>query len=118
MRAGSRFRIDELALPSNVQQPGMAVAVAASGKSVATLLKGGFSTRDGAIGKSNPSGVRDAHADRHARHSWHVLHAPCFCRGDCADAPGLPPGQPIADGLYLAVDEGTITFNGRGLRSR
>lgn len=114
LRASSRFRIDELALPSNVQQPGMAVAVAASGKSVGTLLKGGFSTRDGAIGKSNPSAyeMRTPIGTLGIRGTYYTA---VFCRGDCADAPGLAPGQPIPDGLYLAVDEGTITFNGRGL---
>ena len=113
LRASSRFRVDELLLPTNVQQP-TAAAVSSAGRSVGTLLKGGFSTRDGAISKNNPSayemrtpigtvGVRGA------------CYTAVFCRGDCADAPGLPPGQPIPDGLYLAVDEGTITFNGRGL---
>lgn len=114
LRAGSRFRIDEFALPSNVQQPGMAVAVAASGKSVGTLLKGGFSTRDGAVAKSNPAGyeMRTPIGTLGIRGTYYTA---VFCRGDCADAPGLPAGQPIADGLYLVVDEGTITFNGRGL---
>ena len=114
LRAGSRFRIDELALPSSVQQPALAVAVASSGKSVGTLLKGGFSTRDGAIGKNNPSAyeMRTPIGTLGIRGTYYTA---VFCRGDCADAPGLPAGQPIPDGLYLAVDEGTITFNGRGL---
>lgn len=114
LRAGTRFRVDELALPTNVQQPGMAVAVAASGKSVTTLLKGGFSTRDGAIAKSTPSAyeMRTPIGTLGIRGTF---YSAVLCRGDCADAPGLPPGQPIADGLYIAVDEGTITFNGRGL---
>src|SRR5262245_22261636 len=114
LRAGTRFRVDELALPTNVQQPGLAVAVASSGKSVTTLLKGGFSTRDGAIAKSNPAAyeMRTPVGTLGIRGT---LYSAVLCRGDCADAPGLPPGQPIADGLYIAVDEGTITFNGRGL---
>ena len=114
MRASSRFRIDELALPSNVQQPGMAVAVASSGKSVGTLLKGGFSTRDGAIGKSNSSAF-EMHTPIGTLGIRGTYYTAVFCRGDCTDAPGLPAGQPIPDGLYLAVDEGTITFDGRGL---
>jgi len=114
LRASSRFRVDELSLPTNVQQPAMAVAVASSGKSVGTLLKGGFSTRDGAIGKNNPSAyeMRTPIGTLGIRGTYYTA---VFCRGDCADAPGLPAGQPIPDGLYLAVDEGTITFNGRGL---
>jgi hypothetical protein len=114
LRAGTRFRVDELALPTNVQQPGLAVAVASSGKSVTTLLKGGFSTRDGAIAKGNPAAyeMRTPVGTLGIRGT---LYTAVLCRGDCADAPGLPPGQPIADGLYIAVDEGTITFNGRGL---
>jgi hypothetical protein len=114
LRASSRFRIDELQLPTNVQQPALAVAVASSGKSVGTLLKGGFSTRDGAIGKNNPSAyeMRTPIGTLGIRGTYYTA---VFCRGDCADAPGLPAGQPIPDGLYLAVDEGTITFNGRGL---
>src|SRR6185312_807551 len=114
LRAGTRFRVDELALPTNVQQPGLAVAVASSGKSVTTLLKGGFSTRDGAIAKGNPAAyeMRTPVGTLGIRGT---LYSAVLCRGDCADAPGLPPGQPIADGLYIAVDEGTITFNGRGL---
>jgi hypothetical protein len=114
LRAGTRFRIDEFALPSNVQRPGAVTAVAASGRSVATLLKGGFRTSTGAIGKSDPTAyeVRTPVGTLGIRGTDYTA---VFCRDDCADAPGLPPGQPIPAGLYLAVDDGRIAFTGRGL---
>lgn len=113
LRAGTRFRIDEFAMPANVQKPGAATAVAANGRSVATLLKGGFRTRTGQIGKSDPTAyeVRTPVGTLGIRGTDYTA---VFCREDCADAPGLPPGQPIAQGLYIGVDEGRITFNGRG----
>lgn len=113
LRAGTRFRIDEFAMPANVQKPGAATAVAANGRSVATLLKGGFRTRTGQIGKTDPSAyeVRTPVGTLGIRGTDYTA---VFCREDCADAPGLPPGQPIAQGLYIGVDEGRITFNGRG----
>jgi hypothetical protein len=114
LRAVTRFRVDAFKLPSNIQQVGRGSSVAASGETVSTLLKGGFRTRTGVIGKSDSSAyeIRTPIGTLGVRGTDYTA---VFCRGDCADAPGLPPGQPIPDGLYLAVDEGTITFNGRGL---
>ena len=97
LRANSRLRIDELSLPSSVQQPG--APVASFGKSAGTLLEGGLSAHTGVIGYEMQTpigtlGVRKAN------------YTAVFCGdGECGDAPGL----------YLTVDEGAITFSGRGL---
>jgi hypothetical protein len=112
LRASSQFRIDELALPSSVQKPGLAVST--SGRSAGTLLKGGFSTREGAIGKNDPS-TREMHTPIGTLGTRDTSYTVAFCRGNCANAPAQIPGQAIPDGLYIAVDEGEVTFNGRGL---
>jgi hypothetical protein len=114
LRAGSRFRIDEFTMPANVQKPGTAVAVAANGRSVATLITGGFRTRTGQIGKQDPTAyeVRTPVGTLGIRGTDYTA---VFCRNDCNDVPGQPAGQPIPPGLYLAVDEGRIVFTGRGI---
>jgi hypothetical protein len=102
LRAGTRFRIDGLTLPGTVTAPGQARATASVGSSAATLLKGGFRTVTGSVGKANPAGYQ-------VRTPVGVLgirgtdYAAVFCNGDCTDAPGVRPGEAIRDGLYLGV---------------
>jgi hypothetical protein len=113
LRSGTRFRIDAFAMPANVGQPGT-VAAATGGRTGATLLQGGFRTRTGLIGRGDPSAyeVRTPVGTLGIRGTDYTA---VFCRADCTDAPGLPPGQPVRPGLYLGVDEGRIVFSGRGL---
>ncbi len=115
LRSGTRFRIDELRLPSNVQRPGTAAAVQDSGRSVATLLKGGFRTRSGVIGRDGDPAAYEVRTPVGTLGIRGTDYTAVFCRNDCDDVPGLAPGQPIRPGLYLQVTEGRIAFNGRGL---
>ncbi len=114
LRAGSSFRIDTFSLPAAVSNGAQATAVAADGQSFFTLQKGGFRSVSGAIGKQDPSAyqVRTPVGTLGIRGT---IWAAVFCRDDCDDAPGLAPGQPIRNGLYLGVDQGRIHFAGRGL---
>ncbi|MCS6947539.1 MAG: FecR family protein, partial [Steroidobacteraceae bacterium] len=114
LRAGTRLRIDEFALPAAVATPAVATAVQADGKTLLTLQRGGLRTRTSAIGKTNNAAyeVRTPVGTLGIRGTDYTA---VFCQGDCDDAPGLTPGQPIPDGLYLGVDEGQILFEGRGL---
>ncbi len=114
LRAGSSFRIDAFSLPPAVGNGAQATAVAADGQSFFTLQKGGFRSVSGAIGKQNAAAyeVRTPIGTLGIRGTtW----AAVFCRDDCDDAPGLAPGQPIRNGLYLGVEQGRIRFAGRGL---
>ena len=114
LRAGSSFRIDAFVLPAAVGSAAQATAVAADGQSFFTLQKGGFRSVSGAIGKQDPAAyqVRTPVGTLGIRGT---IWAAVFCRDDCDDAPGLAPGQPIRNGLYIGVDRGRIHFAGRGL---
>jgi hypothetical protein len=109
LRSGSRFRIDEFSLPAAVTAPVKATTANASGKAVSSLLKGGFRTTTGAIGKTDPAAyaVRTPVGTLGIRGTRYVA---VWCMGDCTDAPGLQPGDVIRDGLYLAVEEGDVVF--------
>jgi len=78
-------------------------------KSVVNLVKGGFRTITGAIGS-------DDAADYEVRTPVGTLgirgtdYAAVFCRADCAWAPGVAPGAPVEDGLYISVVDGEIEF--------
>ena len=109
LRSGSRFRIDEFSLPAAVTAPVKATTANASGRTVSTLLKGGFRTTSGAIGKGDPAAyaVRTPVGTLGIRGTRYVA---VWCAGDCRDAPGLLPGEVIRDGLYLGVEEGAVVF--------
>ncbi len=78
-------------------------------KSVISLVKGGFRTITGAVGKDDESAYE-------VRTPVGVLgirgtdYSAVFCNRDCNWAPGLTPGATIPDGLYLGVNEGKIVF--------
>ncbi len=113
LRSGSRFRIDEFSLPPAVNTPTQAAVVATDGRSVASLLKGGFRTTTGTVGKVD----RNAYEVRTPIGTLGIRgtdYAAVFCVGDCTDVPGMAAGVPIRDGLYLGVYEGTISFVGGG----
>jgi len=105
VRPESRLVIEEYAY----QAPAAATVTTRDDKSVMNLVKGGFRTITGAIGKEDPSAYE-------VRTPVGVLgirgtdYSAVFCRGDCAWAPGVTPGAPVEDGLYLGVVEGTIWF--------
>ncbi len=113
LRAGSRFRIDEFSLPPTVNAPTQAAVVTTDGRSVSSLLKGGFRTTTGSIGKVD----RNAYEVRTPIGTLGIRgtdYAAVFCVGDCTDVPGMPAGVPIRDGLYLGVYDGSIVFIGGG----
>ncbi len=113
LRAGSRFRIDAFSLPPAVSTPTQATVVTTDGRSVASLLKGGFRTTTGAVGKVD----RNAYEVRTPIGTLGIRgtdYAAVFCVGDCMDASGMAAGVPIRDGLYLGVYDGSIMFVGGG----
>lgn len=114
LRSGSRFRIDEFSLPAAVTAPVRATTANASGRTVSSLLKGGFRTTSGAIGKTDPAAyaVRTPVGTLGIRGTRYVA---VWCTGDCRDAPGLQPGDVIRDGLYLGVEEGVVVFEYGGV---
>jgi hypothetical protein len=114
LRASSRYQVDELSLPATVGAPGEARAVAADGRSVATLLKGGFRTQTGSIGKQDPAAyeVRTPVGVLGIRGTEYVA---VLCQaGDCNDAPGVRPGELVRDGLYLGVFRNGIVIRQPG----
>ena len=117
LRSGSRFRIDEFSLPAAVTAPVRASTVNDSGRTVSSLLKGGFRTTSGAIGKSDPAAyaVRTPVGTLGIRGTRYVA---VWCTGDCRDAPGVLPGDVIRDGLYLGVEEGVVVFEYGGVEFR
>ncbi len=107
IRPNSRLRIEEFAFPSGADAaPGQAVVTTSDDRSVTSLLKGGFRTITGAIGRDSeesyevrtPVGVLGIRGT-----SFGVL----LCTGDCGFSAG---GAPIADGLYVGVTEGIVVF--------
>ena len=110
MRPNSRLRIEEYAFQSGeTAVPGQAFVTTSNDRSVTSLLKGGFRTITGAIGKDNEESyeVRTAVGTLGIRGTD---YAAVFCQGDCNWAPGVAAGAAIEDGLYLGVTAGVIFF--------
>lgn len=109
MRPNSRLRIEEYAYPGGESAaPGQAVVTTSNDRSVTSLLKGGFRTITGAIGKDSEDSYR-------VRTPVGVLgirgtgFGVLLCTGDCGYPPGIS-GPPIEDGLYIGVTEGIVFF--------
>jgi hypothetical protein len=108
LRPGSRLKIEEYAFGVDATATASAVTTS-DDRSVTSLLKGGFRTITGAIGKQDEK-------DYEVRTAVGVLgirgtdYTAVFCNGDCDWAPGVAPGQPLEDGLYLGVTQGLIVF--------
>jgi hypothetical protein len=109
IRPNSRFRIEEFNYSGADPDEGQAVISSSDERSVTSLLKGGFRTITGAIGKENEASyeVRTAVGVLGIRGTDYTA---VFCSADCNWAPGVNPAEPIEDGLYLGVTAGTIVF--------
>ncbi len=107
IRPNSRLRIEEFSYTPPAA-PG-ATITSSTDKSVMNLVKGGFRTITGAIGKQNET-------DYEVRTAVGVLgirgtdYTAVFCDRDCDWVPGVAAGAPIPDGLYLGVTAGVIVF--------
>jgi hypothetical protein len=110
IRPNSRLRIDEYVFVGReTGDPDNPIVSTSGDRSVATLIKGGFRTITGAIGKENEE-------DYEVRTPVGVLgirgtdYSAVFCNADCNFVPGVNPNAPIEDGLYLGVTDGAIFF--------
>ena len=109
IRPYSRFRIEEFNYSGPDVDDGQVVISSNDERSVSSLLKGGFRTITGAIGKEHE-------ANYEVRTPVGVLgvrgtdYTAVYCSGDCNWVPGVSPTEPIEDGLYLGVSAGTIVF--------
>lgn len=106
LRAASRYRVDEFSLPGAVGAPTQATTARAEGVTVATLLKGGFRSSTGAIGKDG-AGTYEVRTPIGTLGIRGTDYTAVWCAGDCADVPGAPAAQ---DGMYLATHAGAIVF--------
>ena len=110
IRPNSRLQVEEYVYAGEQAAAGSAVVTSDDNSSIINLVKGGFRTITGAIGKEDPS-------DYEVRTAVGVLgirgtnFAVLLCSGDCDTAPGVTPGAIVPDGLYLMVTEGTIVFS-------
>ncbi|MDA1064651.1 MAG: FecR family protein [Proteobacteria bacterium] len=106
IRPDSRIVIDEYVYAAATS--GTAAVSSSDDSSVISLVKGGFRSITGAIGKENPQNyeVRTAVGVLGIRGT---IFAVLLC-GNCNSAPGVPPGTVVPQGLYIMVDEGRIVF--------
>jgi len=106
IRPQSRIVIDEYAYAAAA--PAGSAVSATDDSSVISLIKGGFRSITGAIGKDNPQNyeVRTAVGVLGIRGTNFAV---LLC-GSCDEAPGVAPGTTVAQGLYIMVSEGTIVF--------
>jgi hypothetical protein len=110
VRPNSRLQVREYVYVSPEAAAGSAAVTNDDNSSVLNLVKGGFRTITGAIGREDPS-------DYEVRTAVGVLgirgtdFAVLLCSGDCNTAPGVTPGAVVPDGLYLMVTEGSIAFS-------
>lgn len=105
LRANSRYRVDEFGLPASVGAT-QATTTQAEGVTVATLLKGGFRSSTGAIGKDG-KGRYEVRTPIGTLGIRGTDYTAIWCQGDCADVPGVPEPQP---GMYIATHSGAIVF--------
>ena len=103
LRPNSELRFDSYSYAA----PAAAEVSSSDDKSVISLVKGGFRTITGAIGKED----REEYEVRTAVGVLGIRgtdYTAVFCNADCDWAPGVAAGAAIEDGLYLGVDEGAI----------
>lgn len=106
IRPDSRIVIDEYVFAA--ASPAGAAVSSSDDSSVISLVKGGFRSITGAIGKDSPQNyeVRTAVGVLGIRGTDFAL---LLC-GNCTAAAGVAPGTAIPQGLYIMVDEGSIVF--------
>jgi len=109
LRASSRYRVDDFGLPASVGAPTQVTTTRAAGVSVATLLKGGFRSSTGAIGKDG-AGTYEVRTPIGTLGIRGTDYTAIWCQGDCDDAPGLPATNRARNGMYLATHAGSIVF--------
>jgi hypothetical protein len=109
IRPNSRLRIEEFSFTESSGANGRAAVATSGDKSVTSLIKGGFRTITGAIGKADETAyeVRTPVGVLGVRGTDYMA---VFCRADCTSAPGVSASDPLEDGLYLGVTDGTIFF--------
>jgi len=113
LRASSRYRVDDFGLPAAVGAPTQVTATRAEGVSVATLLKGGFRSSTGAIGKDG-AGTYEVRTPIGTLGIRGTDYTAIWCQGDCDDAPGLSAANAARNGMYLATHAGAIVFRHGG----
>nr|MDJ0701588.1 FecR family protein [Woeseiaceae bacterium] len=98
IRPNSRLVVAEYAYTPPATPGTPAVATSDDASSVLNLVKGGFRTITGAIGKEDPAAyeVRTAVGVLGIRGTDYSAQ---LCRGDCDWAPGVAAGAAIPDGL-------------------
>ncbi len=106
IRPESRIVIDEYVYAAAA--PAGSAVSATDDSSVISLIKGGFRSITGVIGKDNPQNyeVRTAVGVLGIRGTTFAV---LLC-GNCDEAPGVAPGTTVAQGLYIMVSAGTIVF--------
>ena len=109
LRASSRYRVDDFGLPASVGAPTQGTTTRAEGVSVATLLKGGFRSSTGAIGKDG-AGTYEVRTPIGTLGIRGTDYTAIWCQGDCDDAPGLSAANAARNGMYLATHAGSIVF--------
>ena len=109
LRASSRYRVDDFSLPAAVGAPTQVTTTRAEGVSVATLLKGGFRSSTGAIGKDG-AGTYEVRTPIGTLGIRGTDYTAVWCQGDCGDAPGLSAANAARNGMYLATHAGSIVF--------
>jgi hypothetical protein len=109
LRASSRYRVDDFGLPAAVGAPTQVTTTRAEGVSVSTLLKGGFRSSTGAIGKDG-AGTYEVRTPIGTLGIRGTDYTAVWCQGDCADVPGLAAGRAAQNGMYLATHTGSIVF--------
>lgn len=106
LRANSRWRVDQFSLPETVGAGAQATTTRADGVSVATLLKGGFRSSTGAIGKEG-AGTYEVRTPIGTLGIRGTDYTAVWCQGDCGDVPAASPAR---NGMYLATHGGAIVF--------
>ena len=109
LRANSRYRVDEFALPATAGAT-QATTTQAEGVTVATLLKGGFRSSTGAIGKDG-KGTYEVRTPIGTLGIRGTDYTAVWCQGDCADVSAAAPAR---NGMYLATHAGAIVFRHGG----
>ncbi|MBT8136364.1 MAG: FecR family protein [Gammaproteobacteria bacterium] len=108
LRADTRFFIEEYFLAGDQrEQADGSVVVAADDGAVTQLIKGGFRTITGSIGRSSHEDYTvDTPAATMGIRGTH--YSVVWCAGDCRLPPGIVSLDPIEDGLYIGVTDGIV----------